>query len=133
VSDATLGRHPRARALRTAHVLVTVWLLLGSIVVAAFAHDIAAGLTGIGLMSLGDALGVLAAGNATPRNAKIGGNERNALVRAVGVTVALAIALLIASAAGIAPAVTLVMPLVLAVATGLFASVTYWRAGAAPR
>ena len=132
VSDATLGRHPRVRALRVAHVLVSGGLLLGSIVVAVLAHDIAAGLTCIGLMSLGDALGVLAAGNATPRNAEIAGAERKVLVRALGVTVALAVALLIASAGGIVPAATLVLPLLLAVATGALASAAYWRAGPAP-
>jgi hypothetical protein len=131
VSDATLDRHPRARALRLGHVFVTGWLLLGSIVVAVLAHDLAAGLASVGLMSAGDALGVLAAGDATPRNRRIDGAERTAVVGGLCVTVALAIVLLIAIAARVAPAVTLAVPLVIAVATAAFASITYWRAGPA--
>jgi len=128
VSDATRDRHPRTRALRVGHVFVTGWLVLGSIVVAVLAHDLAAGLACIGLMSVGDALGVLAAGDATPPNRRIDA-ERTAVVGGLCVTVALAIVLLIATAAGVAPAVTLAVPLVIAVATAAFASITYWRAG----
>jgi hypothetical protein len=69
-------------------------------------------------MSSGDALGVLAAGDATPRNARIGGAERRTLVRALVATSALAITLLITAAADITPVATLGVPLVLAVATG---------------
>jgi hypothetical protein len=129
VSDSTLGQHPQARALRVGHVFVTSWLVLGSILVAGAAHDLAAGLACVGLMSAGDALGVLAAGDATPRNRRIDGAERTAIVGGVCLTVALAIGLLIAITAGVAPAVTLAVPLVIAVATAGFASSTYWRAG----
>jgi hypothetical protein len=129
VSDATRDRHPRTRALRVGHVFVTGWLVLGSIVVAVLAHDLAAGLASIGLMSVGDALGVLAAGDATPRNRRIDGAERTVVVVGLWVTLALAIVLLIATAARVAPAVTLAVPLMVAVATAAFASISYWRAG----
>ena len=102
--------------------------MLGSAVVAVLAHDIVAGLTCVGLLSLGNALGVLAAGDATPRNARIDGGEREVLVRALAVTLGLAVLLLIASAVGVVPAATLGLPLVLAIATGALASVAYWRA-----
>lgn len=128
VSDATLGRHPQARALRLGHVFVTGWLVFGSIVVAVLARDVATGLACIGLMSVGDALGVLAAGDATPRNRPIDGAERTAIVGGLRVAVPLAVVVLIAFAAGVVPAVTLAAPLVIAVGTAAFASTVYWQA-----